>query len=454
MMAETPRPGLLEPSPMALATSTPPELATFLATPPPPELTPYPKPPVAAVTGVPPFPVETPVPPAHRCLTPLEMCGFDPVPCPLAGSSTTNPRMVTTHQLKGVPSFSGRDKNIRVEDWIRDMKYILEAKGLTTDDMQFHEVVRNTSGRARDVVLNLESRRPKAVTAEMAFRELLEEFGEDSLVTSPMTRFYSREQKLGETASEYAVALEALLRRIEERGRRQGYNSLFGDSRDVLLTTQFMAGLRDGRTKQRLAPMQPRTMAYKDLRKELRVIAEEQQRTDERMRQQTRIDDDLPFYSMSEAANSKPNPGPKAPKSKEPAPGQGGKLATDSDLQALVTKQIEEIQAMRLEQREAIQLVRRDQSQTNYRLAQLEEAVFAPAVQPRQYDPRQKWPRFSGCYTCGSKQHLARNCPGQQQPTGPQSPQMKTTPPQTSPPQQQQASTTQSSTLNGQNLRM
>ena len=72
---------------------------------------------------------------------------------------------------------------------------MLGAKGLTTDGIKFQEVVRNTSGRARDVILNLESRSPTGVTAEDAFKELLQEFGEDDLVTSPMTRFYSCEQK-------------------------------------------------------------------------------------------------------------------------------------------------------------------------------------------------------------------------------------------------------------------
>ena len=52
------------------------------------------------------------------------------------------------------------------------------------------------------------------VTAEMAFCELLEEFGEDTIVNSPMTRLYGRFQKTGETGSNFAIALEALPRRV------------------------------------------------------------------------------------------------------------------------------------------------------------------------------------------------------------------------------------------------
>ena len=90
-----------------------------------------------------------------------------------------------------------------------------------------------------------------------------------------MTRFYARTQKSGESASDYAIALEALVRCIEDTGRQHGRHDLFGASRDVLLTTQFMAGLSDGRVQKRLAPMRPRSVTFKDLRVELRVIAEE-----------------------------------------------------------------------------------------------------------------------------------------------------------------------------------
>ena len=60
---------------------------------------------------------------------------------------------------------------------------MLESKGRTSDRVrvQFHKVVRHTSGRGRDVILNLESLTPTGLTIEMAFSELLEEFGEENL---------------------------------------------------------------------------------------------------------------------------------------------------------------------------------------------------------------------------------------------------------------------------------
>ena len=372
----------------------------------PPKLTPHPSPGVSAS--------------AHN-LSPLELKDFDPSFHPASSGPvkppTDPPRMVTTHQLKGVPTFSGRDRNIRIEDWVRDMKYMFEAKGLTTDEIQFQEVVRNTSGRARDVVLNLESGAAMQVTAEEVFKELSEEFAEDSLVTSPMTRFYSREQKPTESAGEYAVALEALLRRIEESGRRQGYSSLFGGSRDLLLTTQFLAGLRDEPTRQRLAPMQPRNMAYRELRAELRVIAEEQRHRNDRLRRDAMIDGHQPLYNMSGVTNQPPKAaagGSARPQDKEDRSTTAASMARATagpSLEQLLTQQMDELQAMRLEQREALQQVRADQSQLHHRLAQLEGVVYARPRWQQAGRPAPRQSQYSGCYRCGSKQHLARSCP-------------------------------------------
>ncbi|XP_033645285.1 uncharacterized protein LOC117304786 [Asterias rubens] len=208
----------------------------------------------------------------------LEMCDFDPSPtrCQPPAETPQIQSAITTHQVKGVVTFTGKEKGPKVEDWLRDMQYVLESKGRMTDRAQLHDIVRHTSGRARDVILNLESRTPTRVTAEMAFAELVEEFGEDTVANSPITRFYSRTQKSGETASDFAITLEALLRRVEVTCTHNGrQDAVFGDNRDSMLATQFMAGLRDRRLHQRLAPMRPRSMRFKDIRQELRVIAED-----------------------------------------------------------------------------------------------------------------------------------------------------------------------------------
>ena len=181
--------------------------------------------------------------------------------------------MYTAHQLKDVLTFSGtssKKHGLRVEDWARDMRYLLEVKGPQPDRVKFQEVVRHTKGDARDVVLNLEGR--GAITAEEAITELLDEFGEGSAAATPIAVFFSRRQRADETAIDYAIALETLLRHVKDINQRQGRPSSIGEDRDLLLTTQFMSGLNDDAVRQRLAPMQPRSMSFKTLRKELRII--------------------------------------------------------------------------------------------------------------------------------------------------------------------------------------
>ena len=64
-----------------------------------------------------------------------------------------------------------------------------------------------------------------------------------------------------------------------------------------MLTTQFMAGLRDRRIHQQLAPMRPRSMKFKDLRQELRVIAEERITEEEVLRRQVNLMAQIPEKS-------------------------------------------------------------------------------------------------------------------------------------------------------------
>ena len=228
----------------------------------------------------------------------IQMADFDPLSKPTLRHQTSG--TYTAHHLKDVPTFcgsSGKKHGLRVEDCARDMRFLLELKGPQAERVRFQEVVRHTKADARDVVLNLESR--GTTTAEEAISELLDEFGEGCTAATPIANFFSRRQRSEETAIEYAIALETLLRNVEDIKRRQRRQGSLGEDRDVLLTTQFMSGLHDNAVRQRLAPMQPRCMSFKTLRKELRVINEEFSQVREARRYQYSI-----HQQTTEADNS------------------------------------------------------------------------------------------------------------------------------------------------------
>ena len=431
----------------------------------PPQLTPYPyggtplsHPSTAATRNGNPFQHNYPAC-QPLATSPLHLADFDPLPAKAEDRQLTSPqpRMLTTHQAKGVATFTGKAKHgPRLEDWIRDIRFLLESKGTARGLLQFHEVVRYTGGRARDVLLNLESRAPEGLDAEAAFSELLEEYGEDRSALSPVAKFYSRVQRENETPTEFAIALEATLREVEEARRRRGQSYSEEENRDKMLATQFMCGLRDLRYKQRLAPMQPRSMSFRDVRRELHIIAEEERQAEEIRRRRA------PLYTMSEVAQSLPQvkvQGAKGPeKPTQSVKEAGPREQNDSDmlpLQQLLAQQMDEVKSLCREQVEALGRVLREQRQEGQQLMQLEAAVLQPRIvgQPLQRSP------FSGCFRCGNKGHLARNCPEERRlpaqashvtrPNGPVH-----TQPIPSPTTQPQIQQTTASPLNEQNLRM
>ncbi len=154
------------------------------------------------------------------------MADFDPLSKSTLSHQT--PGTYTAHQLKDVLTFSGsssKKRGLRVEDWARDTRFLLEVKGSQSEGVKFQEVVRHTKADARDVVLNLESR--GTTTAEEAISGLIEEFGEGRAASTPIATLFSRRQRSEETAIEYAIALETPLRNVEEiqkksRGGKRG----------------------------------------------------------------------------------------------------------------------------------------------------------------------------------------------------------------------------------------
>lgn len=184
------------------------------------------------------------------------------------GPSHLGTPATTIHQVKGVPIFSGgADCRLDIEDWIKDVQYLLEASSVPST-LQFSTIVRHLGGGARKLVLNLPLNEQYMARV---FEELRAEYSDCHLSFDPMADFYERRQRPQETATEYAIELEALLRTIEDRIY---HNRPFPD-RDYKLTQQFMRGVKDREARERIAPMRPRYMKFRELQAELRQLTRE-----------------------------------------------------------------------------------------------------------------------------------------------------------------------------------
>ncbi|XP_056589968.1 uncharacterized protein coro2ab isoform X1 [Triplophysa dalaica] len=182
--------------------------------------------------------------------------------------TTPQPSFTQTHQVRNVQMFNGGpDCRVFIEDWIRDMQYLLDAGGMP-ENLSFATVVRHLNGEARRLVLNLPS---KEQTAGRAFEELRAEYSDMQTSLDPLADFYERCQRPGESACSYAIALEASLRSVEEA---QCGGQPFPD-RDSKLTRQFIRGLSDEEVYHRIASMKPRLLSFRELQAELRNLARE-----------------------------------------------------------------------------------------------------------------------------------------------------------------------------------
>lgn len=278
-----------------------------------------------------------------------------------------------THQVKNVQVFTGNpDCKILVEDWIRDMQYLLEAIELPMH-LRFSTVVRHLGGEARNLVLNLP---PHDQTPEKALEELRAEYSDTRGSLDPLADFYERSQYSGESACSYAIALEAKLRTVEEK-QRGGKPFL---DRDSKLTRQFMRGLSDEEVYARIAPMAPRLLSFRELQAELRSLTRETKKF------QTRSTAKKTYAQVHVTS------------------GGGGNTKID---RPKPTSELSELTEM-------VKKLALAQEEQLAKLSQLELRVTSPrlsspvAVQPAKGRASQN-PSFV-CYRCGEPGHTARVC--------------------------------------------
>ncbi|CAM2105003.1 unnamed protein product [Caretta caretta] len=123
------------------------------------------------------------------------------------------------------------------EDCIKDIQYLLAATGIP-EPLKFPTLIRYLSGGwvGCKLVLNLP---PQEQFPSRATEELRAEYCDCCLSMDSMADFYERRQHPRETASSYAIKLEALLRVVEEK-LQEGQPF---PGQDYKLTQQFMQGI-------------------------------------------------------------------------------------------------------------------------------------------------------------------------------------------------------------------
>ena len=280
-------------------------------------------------------------------------------------------RLLPSHQVKSVPMFTGRDQGatIAIEDWVRDVNYLIETTSMP-EEIQFSTIVRYLGGAARKLVLNLH---PTHQTPSHAFAELKAQFGDVFLTGDPLASFYERVKHPTELPSIYAVELEATLRTIEEKSTL----SRPFPNRNSMLTQQFMRGVKDEKVTQRLAPMKPRDMTFRELQIELRQLERES-----RIAAAAKTGTKLQAQQLQQIRPPYQQSSPKVPDVKSPKP------TTDHDV-------LQELLAT--------------VHQLALRVDHISHQTPRGPQQPRT-DQHASGQRVFYCHRCGNEGHIAKGC--------------------------------------------
>ncbi|KAI8512049.1 hypothetical protein Bbelb_111490 [Branchiostoma belcheri] len=154
---------------------------------------------------------------------------------PSAPASAGTPTIVVPLDRK-LPRFTGTDPGVSFEEWWEDVRAVFSAWGTTTDQ-QAHMVWRHLEGEARREARRLSADERGDITTLVG--ALRDAYQDTAASTTLLSRFYGREQGQNETARQYALELQDLVRRAE---RRQPGSV---PSQDKTLRDRFIAGLRD-----------------------------------------------------------------------------------------------------------------------------------------------------------------------------------------------------------------
>lgn len=173
-------------------------------------------------------------------------------------------RVQTRHQLKQVQTYAGKDSRISVNDWIRDVDYLVRTSCLEHDNKGALDLIeRYVTGQAAKV-FRAEVNKGKAYD-EVLKRMQVMFGGIEYRGRDPLQLFYCRAQRENETPLEYAIELSELLGIAE----REGNNGEIYDSRDKMLRDVLMGGLRDERVIMQMRPLVAIDLSFEEIPDEL-----------------------------------------------------------------------------------------------------------------------------------------------------------------------------------------
>ena len=294
-----------------------------------------------------------------------------------AGPSGTAPGQITVKvpRERKLCKFVGSRDDHLIEDWILDADRAITGMSHTeaVDFLLYH-----LDGAAKEEV-RLRPPEERTSSADV-YKILRNSFGEGLTPYQAMQKFYERHQRERETIQEYSQALMVLLSRVERLAPES-----VGD-RDQLLRDQFTGNLYDLQLRRDIKRWQREhpTRTFQQVREEVQRWVDEDSRPPRRS------------AVAREAAVEDPPDQAVSCEVKETASLQkvvndlvaGQKLLVDSlqKQQKLLADHIRNQQAVLDRQQNAIQSL---------------------------MSSNQNWWQ-PGCYGCGSKQHLQRDCPSNQ----------------------------------------
>jgi len=282
-------------------------------------------------------------------------------------------KMQTHFQMKSLSTFSGKDSKVSVNDWTRDVSFLIRTSCLENDNRAAVELIeRYVTGQAAKV---FRAEVNKGKTYEEILKRMQIIFGGiEYNGRDPLQLFYCRVQRENETPLEYAIELSELLGVAE----REGNDGEIYPNRDKMLKDVLMGGLLDERIIMQIRPLVAMELSFEEIQDELLKLEYDRKRQDKKVTNQ------IPTSTW----------------------GRGPKANEDPTLRA--------IKEMKMEFKEELSKLNAKLEAQAAEVRDLKRRVVSQVPIPTPVSTKSETQgdaRGRACYTCGKVGHLAFNCP-------------------------------------------